>query len=58
MALCRRDEFQSAVFVLVVVPTHELLRPDTGFINAAERLARVVGPVLAGPEQRLRERDM
>ena len=58
MALRRRDEFQAAVFVLMVVPAHELLRPGTSLLDAAERPARVVGPVLAGAEQRLGVRDM
>jgi hypothetical protein len=43
-------------FVLMVEATHELLRPGQRLINAAERLARVVGPLLAGAEIRLRER--
>ena len=55
MTLRRRDEFQAAVFVLMVVPAHELLRPGPRFIYAAERSARIVGPVFAGAEQRLRE---
>ena len=46
MALRRRDEYHGAVFVFMVVPTHELLRPGMRLINVAERPARVVGPVL------------
>ena len=53
VTLRRRNEFQAAVLVLMVVPTHELLRPSTRSVEARERVARVVGPLLAGAEQRL-----
>lgn len=50
MTLRRRDELQAAVLVLMVVPVHELLRPRTCRLQARERFARVVGPVLTRTE--------
>jgi hypothetical protein len=58
MTLRRRDEFQAAVFMLVVVPTHKLLRPGARLFKARERLARIVGPILARAKQRLGIGDM
>ena len=52
MTLRRRDEFQSTMLVLMVVPTHESLRPCASLVDAAKRLARVVWPIFPGPEQR------
>jgi hypothetical protein len=49
VTLRRRNEFQAAVLVLMVVPLHEFQRPLPRFVEAAERLALVFRPVFAGP---------
>jgi len=58
MTLRRRDEFQAAVFVLVVVPTNELLRPGTSRVETRERLARVPVRMGTGAMIHLLERGM
>ena len=52
MPLLRRNEFDAAMAVLVVIPIHKRRNPLAGFFFAAEWPAGVVGPVFNGPEQR------
>ena len=55
MTLTWGDEPNGAVAMLVVVPVHEAGHPLLSRRQALVAVHRVVGPVLAGPEQRLRE---
>ena len=55
MALIGRNETDTAVAVLVVVPVHECTHPQTGFFHALEGSPGVVRPVFHSAEQRLRE---
>jgi len=44
-------ELEVAVFVLVVIPTHELHRPGSGLIQTGEWLVRIVGLIFTCAEQ-------
>jgi len=50
----RRDEFDAAVAVPVVVPIHKCRHPLAGLAFAGEWTAWVVGPVLDRAEQGFR----
>src|SRR5665811_885057 len=54
MALRRRRELQTAVFVLSVVPAGERQDPRSGVFAALGAIDGIVGPVLARAKQRLR----
>ncbi len=55
MPLTRGDEPNGAVTMFVVVPVHEARHPLLRRCEALVAVLWVVGPVLASPEQRLRE---
>ena len=55
VTLVRRDEFDAAVAVLVVVPIHKRPHPLARLIIACKWPAWVVGPVLDRAEQGFRE---
>ena len=50
MALVRRNEFDAAMAVLVVIPIHKRRNPLAGFFFAAERPVWIVRPVFNGAE--------
>ena len=50
MALVRRNEFDAAMAVLVVIPIHKRGNPFAGFFFAAERPVGIVRPVFNGAE--------
>ncbi len=52
MSLRRRHKLQPAVLVILVVPAYKFVHPGLCLLHAAERFARVVRPVFAGPEER------
>src|SRR5690625_7721811 len=56
MTLCRRYEAYGAVTVLVVVPLNEPSHPDTSFLDALERKARVDRVIFQRAEPPLRVR--
>jgi len=50
MPLLRRNKFDAAMAVLVVVPIHKRRNPLAGFFFAAERPVGIVRPVFNGAE--------
>jgi len=50
MPLLRRNEFDAAMAVLVVIPIHKRRNPEAGFFFAAERPVGVIRPVFNGAE--------
>ncbi len=50
MPLLRRNEFDAAMAVLVVVPINKRRNPLAGFFFAAERPVWIVRPVFNGAE--------
>ena len=53
VAVDRGYEAEARVQVLGVVPAHEVLDPGASLVEVRERTARVPGPILEGPEERL-----
>ena len=50
MTLLRRNEFDAAMAVLVVIPIHKRGNPLAGIFFAAERPVWIVRPVFNGAE--------
>jgi len=51
--LIGRHKFDAAVATPVVVLVHKIYNPQAGLVLAGKWLARVIGPVFNGAEQRL-----
>lgn len=51
--LVRREEFDTTMVMVVVVPMDELLDPGPGIINSSKSSNRIAWSVFAGLENRL-----